>query len=85
MCHHLVTHSGHWSAKKFSLNGFQLCSKVMPSVVPIEALTRMASASALSTVTMTAAPHASLVTLLKWSVAFQKVAAGGTAAVALPV
>lgn len=57
----------------------------MPSVVPIEALTRMASASALSTVTMTAAPHASLVTLLKWSVAFQKVAAGGTAAVALPV
>lgn len=57
----------------------------MPSVVHIEALTRMATASALSTVTMTAAPHVSLVTLLKGSVAFQKVAAGGTAAVALPV
>lgn len=56
----------------------------MPSVVPIEALTRMATASAPSTRTMMAAPHASLETLLKPSVALQKVAAGGTAAVALP-
>lgn len=57
----------------------------MPSVVPIQALTRMALASAPLIVTMTAAPHASLVTLLKWTVALQKVVVGGSAAVALPV
>ena len=56
-----------------------------PSVVPTEALTRTATVSALLTVTTMAAHRASLVTLLKINVPCQRAAAGGTAAVVLPV
>lgn len=57
----------------------------MPLVVPTQALTRMAMASAPSTATMMAAPHASSVTLLNGNVPLQTVAVGGTAAVVPPV
>ena len=67
------------------LNGFQICPKVMPSVGPIQALTRIAMASVPLIGTMMDAPHASLVTLLKWNVPLQMVEVGGTAVVALPV
>lgn len=61
------------------------CLKVTPSAVLIEAMTRMALASAQWTATTTAAPHASSVTFLKGNVPLQTVAVGGTATVALPV
>ena len=58
----------------------------MPFVVPILASTKMDMASVLSTATMMAAPHASLVTLLFQSVPSQRAAAvGGLASAALPI
>lgn len=67
------------------LTDFHLCPKVMPSVVPIQEWTRMASASAPQIVTMMAALHVSLVILLKTNVPLQTTVVGGTAAVARPV
>ena len=57
-------------------------SKVMPYVVYMQALTRMAMVSALLTVTMMAAPRASLATLLHMTAVLKMVEAGGSVAVA---
>lgn len=69
----------------FFLICFPLYPKVMPSMVPIKALIRMAMALAQLTAIMMAAPPASLVTLLLEHVPLERAAGGGTASVGPPI
>lgn len=74
----------HFNVFMTYLGNRHLCLKATPSVAPMRALTRMAPASALLTVTTTAATRASSATLPKGNAPPLRAAVGGTVAVVRP-